>query len=181
MGGCGASSDTNQDADSTTTSFAAADTTTTLPSAPTTIQQVTTSTTVAGEARTSPCAITDAVTVAEHFGGTVSEGIEGFADNCTYGIRGGIGGTQKVDVFLVGAAETWESVLARYEETRGGVIEVNEVGEAAFHPVDHGVRDIVFRDGSSIYSIVAFGGATEEQLVDVETAVKGLASAIAGG
>ena len=44
--------------------------------------------------------------------------------------------------------------------------------------ISHGVRDIIFQTGGQIYSIVAFGGATPEQLANVEPAVLSLASTI---
>jgi len=104
--------------------------------------------------------------------------MEGFAENCTYMISGAVGGVQKVDVFYLGPATEWGETRTRYEETRMGIIEVEGIGDGAFHPVDHGVRDIIFQTGGQIYSIVAFGGATPEQLATVETAVLSLASSI---
>jgi hypothetical protein len=124
----------------------------------------------------SPCELTDREAVAEFFGGTVAEGNEGFATNCSYFIDGGDGGTQKVDVFDLGPASAWEDIRTQYEESRMGIIEVEGIGDGAFHPVDHGVRDLVFRTSGQVYSIVAFGGATPEQLSKVETAVLSLAS-----
>ena len=126
----------------------------------------------------SPCAITDPETVGTYFEGTAGEGLEGFARNCTYFITGGLGGVQKVDVFHLGPAAAWDGIRAQYEETRMGIIEVEGIGVGAFHPVDHGVRDIVFQTGGQVYSIVVFGGATPEQLAKVESAVLSLAATI---
>jgi hypothetical protein len=113
------------------------------------------------------------------FGGTVETGIEGYADNCTYWIAGGAGSVQKVDVFHVGSADEWEEVRRLHEKTAGGTTDVDGIGDRAFHPGYHGVRDIIFETGGEVYSIVAFGGATPEQLEEVGPAVLSLASMIA--
>lgn len=125
-----------------------------------------------------PCAIADTEMVKAAFGGTVEKGIEGYADNCTYWIAGGAGSVSKVDVFHLGPADEWEEIRQRHEDTAGGTTEVNGIGDRAFHPGYHGVRDIIFQTGGEVYSIVAFGGATPEQLEKVGPAVLLLASMI---
>ena len=125
-----------------------------------------------------PCDIAGTEMVEAAFGGTVETAVEGYADNCTYWIAGGAGSVPKVDVFHLGPADEWEEIRRQHEETAGGTIDVDGIGDRAFHPGYHGVRDVIFQAGGEVYSIVAFGGATLEQLEEVGPAVLSLASLI---
>ena len=126
----------------------------------------------------SPCDIASPEMVEAAYGGTVEKGIEGYADNCTYWIDGARGSVLKVDVFYLGVADDWEDIVSRQEADWGGIIEVEGIGDRAFHPIYHGVRDLFFQHGGQVYSIVSFGGPTEESLVDVEAAVLSLAAMV---
>jgi hypothetical protein len=126
-----------------------------------------------------PCDIASPEMVEAAYGGTVGEGIEGYADNCTYWLGvGARGAVQKVDVFYLGVADDWDDIVRSYGEGGGGVIEVEGIGDRAFHPKYHGVRDLFFQHGGQVYSIVSFGGPTDEDLVEVEDAVLSLAAMI---
>lgn len=126
----------------------------------------------------SPCDIANPEMVEAAYGGTVGSGIEGYAQNCTYWLLGARGSIQKVDVFYHGAVEDWDEILERYGEGGGGVIEVEGVGDGAFHPGFHGVRDLFFQYDGQVYSIRSFGGPTQEDLVEVEASVLSLAAMI---
>jgi hypothetical protein len=122
-----------------------------------------------------PCDIASTELVTAAFGGKVETGIEGYADNCTYGISGGAGSVAKVDVFHLGSADQWEEIRRRDEETAGGTVDVEGIGDRAYQLGYHGVRDIIFQTGGKIYKVQAFGGATPEQLADIGPAVVSLA------
>jgi hypothetical protein len=125
-----------------------------------------------------PCDIASTELVTAAFGGTVEAGIEGYADNCTYWMSGGAGSVSKVDVFHLGSADQWEEIRNRDDETGGGTADVEGIGDRAYQLGYHGVRDVIFQTGGEIYKIVAFGGATPEQLEVVGPAVLSLASKI---
>jgi hypothetical protein len=178
---CGSQQRADLDTEPDSTSVITSTTTvpaTTVPATTDTTERTGSTQADSGDGESSPCEITDSEAVRKYFGGTVDNGIEGFAENCTYMISGGAGGVQKVDVFYLGPAAEWGEIRTRYEETRMGIIEVEGIGDGAFHPVDHGARDIIFQTGGQIYSIVAFGGPTPEQLANIEPAVLSLASTI---
>ena len=125
-----------------------------------------------------PCDIASVESVTAAFGGTVEAGIEGYADNCTYAISGGAGSVPKVDVFHLGSADQWEEIRRRDEETGGGTVDLEGIGDRAYQLGYHGVRDIIFQTGGEIYKVQAFGGAAPEQLEEVGPAVLWLASKI---
>lgn len=161
---------------STTPVPSAADTAT---SVATTGATKTTEPAVAGsDGEPGPCDIASTELVTAAFGGTVEVGIEGYADNCTYAISGGAGSVPKVDVFHLGSADQWEEIRRRDEETGGGTVDVEGIGDRAYQLGYHGVRDIIFQTGGEIYKVQAFGGATPEQLEEVGPAVLSLASKI---
>lgn len=127
----------------------------------------------------SPCDIADVTMVEkafEAFDLSVEKGLKGYAENCTYWLGSGFG---KIDVFYEGAAGEWERLKADWEAQEGGIVEVDGIGEGAYHPTKyHGVRDLVFMAGDHIFLIVTHGGADEASLAKVEVAVKALASSI---
>jgi hypothetical protein len=87
-------------------------------------------------------------------------------------------GAEWVDVLWIGPADEWEEIKSTYAETRGGIIVADVLGAEGFHPVDHGVRDLIFRTGENVYAVLGFGGPTPETLAALGDAVLALAEAI---
>lgn len=126
----------------------------------------------------SPCDLADAALVQEHFAGTVAEGVEGSARNCSFEIEGGE--ATSVDVFYFGNASGWEGTKKGYEENRGGVTEVDGLGDDAYFPNDAGDRELVVSAGGEIFAVTAFTGF-EDPSSDAVASVRDLAAAIAAG
>ena len=150
-------------------------TTTSTRTTPTTIGSTTT--TSLGSA-SSACDLATPEMVEMAYGGEVDEGIEGYADNCTYWLEGAEVAVTKVDVFDLGAADGWDDLVDKQIADWGEVIEVEGVGQDAFHPTYHEGRDLFFRTDDNIYSIISFGGIEGESLDRVTAAVLSLATAI---
>jgi len=128
-----------------------------------------------------PCDMVDPETVEDAFSffdASVDRGIEGYAQNCTYWLD--TESVPKIDVFHLGTADQWDRIRSGWEETGGGIVEVDGLGDAAYHPtVYHGENDLVFMIGDHVFSIVAWGGSTDETiLTEMGEAVKALAQAI---
>ncbi len=151
-----------------------ASTTTSTTTAPSTTS-ASTSTTV-DESSACDLATPDMVEMA--YGGDVDKGIEGYADNCTYWIDGADLAVTKIDVFDLGPADGWDQLVEKQTADWGGVIDVDGIGQAAFHPTYHEGRDLFFRTEDRIYSIISFGGVEGESLERVTEAVLSLAAAI---
>jgi hypothetical protein len=113
--------------------------------------------------------------VEEAFGGEVLGELK-IGVTCRHGLEGGA--AEWADVLWIGPAEEWEEIKSTYSETRGGIIEVDVLGAEGFHPVDHGVRDLIFRTGEDVYAVLGFGGPTPETLAALGDAVLALAEAI---
>lgn len=124
----------------------------------------------------SPCDLADASLVQAHFGGTVTEGVEGSARNCSFEIEGGE--AISVDVFYYGSASGWEGTKSGYEENRGGVTDVDGLGDGAYFPNDTGPRELVVQAGDEIFAVTMFTGFEDPPPAAIET-LEGLAEAIA--
>jgi hypothetical protein len=124
----------------------------------------------------SPCGLADAEMVQSAFGGTVAQGVEGEARNCDFVMEEGP--VFAVDVFYYGSADAWESTRQGYEENRGGVTDVEGIGDAAFFPGDVGASELVVQSGGEIFSVTVFSGF-EEPTVEVINGVADLSRAIA--
>jgi hypothetical protein len=107
----------------------------------------------------SPCDLADAAMVQSVFGGTVAEGSEGEARNCSFSIEGG--SVLSVSVFGFGAASGWEGTREGYVQNRGGVTDVSGIGDGAFHPNDSGPIEVVAHAGGEIFAISIFNGFIE--------------------
>jgi len=125
----------------------------------------------------SPCDLADAEMVGEFFEGTVAEGVEGDFFNCDFAIEGGT--VLAVTVFDYGEADDWSSTRQGFVDNRGGVTEVDDLGDEAFYPTDTGARELVVRAGGRIFSVTVFSGL-EEPSTDVINGITELAGAIAG-
>ncbi|MGH8943714.1 MAG: hypothetical protein ACRDWF_12920 [Acidimicrobiia bacterium] len=107
-----------------------------------TIEETTTS--AAGETSTGlECGLVPPETVAAAFDATSASGEPGVARNCTFTLVDGLVPT--VDVFHYGSSTDWDGVKAGFEENRGGVTDVPEVGDVAFQPNDVGPYEIVVK------------------------------------
>ncbi|CAN5832271.1 hypothetical protein BH23ACT4_BH23ACT4_15880 [soil metagenome] len=135
------------------------------------------STTTLGEAQpsTDPCVIAEPEMVREAFGGEALGEMK-IGVTCRYGLEGGA--VDWADVVWIGLGSEWEEIKSRYAETRGGIIEVDVLGVEGFHPVDHGVRDLVFRSGENVYAVLVLGGPTPDTLAALGEAVLALAEGI---
>jgi len=130
-----------------------------------------------GNEISSPCDLADAEMVGSFFGGTVAEGVEGDFLNCDFAIEGGP--VLTVTVFDYGEADDWSSTRQGFVDNRGGVTEVDDLGDEAFYPDDTGARELVVRAGGRVFSVTVFSGL-EEPTPDVITGIAELAEAIAG-
>jgi hypothetical protein len=114
--------------------------------------------------------------VAAAFGATGASAEPGIARNCTFTLEGGIAPT--VEVFHYGPASGWVGVKTVYEENRGGVTEVDGVGQGAYNPNDVGPNELVVLSDDAVFAVaVQSGGGGPE----VEAAIVDLAGDIAGG
>lgn len=107
----------------------------------------------------SPCDLADAALVQSVFGGTVAEGSEGEARNCSFSIEGVP--IVSVSVFWFGPASDWEGTRQGYVDNRGGVTDVSGIGDAAFHPNDSGPIEVVAHASGEIFSITVFNAFVE--------------------
>ena len=123
-----------------------------------------------------PCDLADAELVGSVFGGTVAEGVEGEARDCSFAIEGG--SVFSVGVFYYGSADGWDSTRQGFEDNRGGVTDVEGIGDEAFFPGDFGARELVVRSGGEIFSVTVFSGF-EEPTAEVINGVADLSKAIA--
>lgn len=124
----------------------------------------------------SACDLADAALVQEHFAGTVAEGVEGSARNCSFEIEGGE--ATSVDVFYFGSATGWEGTKDGYEANRGRVTDVESLGDDAYFPNDVGDRELVVSAGGEIFAVSAFTGF-EDPSSGAVASVSALAAAIA--
>ncbi len=155
-----------------------------LPTDPTTTVGTDSSTTAALETTTTvgeghpsddPCRIAEPGMVEDAFGAeTLGEMRIGVT--CRYGLVGL--STQWVDVLWIGPADEWDQIKSEYDESRGGITEVDVLGAEGFHPGDHGVRDLIFRTGDNVYAVLGFGGPTPDTLAVLGGAVLALAESI---
>jgi hypothetical protein len=130
-----------------------------------------------GNEISSPCDLADAEMVGSFFEGTVAEGVEGDFLNCDFAIEGGT--VLAVTVFDYGEADDWSSTRQGFVDNRGGVTDVDDLGEEAFYPNDTGARELVVRAGGWVYSVTVFSGL-EEPSTEVINGIAELAEAIAG-
>jgi hypothetical protein len=91
-----------------------------------------------GNETSSPCDLADAEMVGRFFAGTVAEGVEGDFFNCDFEIEDGP--VHSVTVFDYGEANDWSSVRRGLVDNRGGVTDVDDLGNEAFYPNDTGAR-----------------------------------------
>ena len=124
----------------------------------------------------SPCDLADAALVESVFGGTVAEGSEGEARNCSFSIEGGP--VSSVSVFSFGAASGWEGTREGYVANRGGVTDISGIGDGAFHPNDSGPIEVVAHAGGEIFAISVFYAFIEPSPA-IPALVSELAQAIA--
>lgn len=125
----------------------------------------------------SPCDLADAAQVSTFFSGTVADGVEGVARNCTFAITDG--DVTSVDVFYFGDASVWDGTRSGFETNRGGVTDVDGIGDEAFYPNDMGERELVVQAGGEIFAITVFAGLDEPTAAAIDS-VAGLAGFIAG-
>lgn len=124
----------------------------------------------------SPCDLADAELVGSAFAGTVAEGVEGEFRNCDFEIEGGP--VLSVTVFDYGNSDGWDSTREGYVDNRGGVTDVDALGDGAFFPNDTGARELVVQAGGQIFSVTVFSGF-EEPTAEVINGVADLSNAIA--
>jgi hypothetical protein len=124
----------------------------------------------------SACDLADVEMVQSVFPGTFAEGVEGQARNCDFALEDGP--VFSVSVFHYGSADGWESTRGGFEENRGGVTDVEGIGEAAYFPNDQGARELVVQAGGEIFSVTVFTGF-EEPNANVIGGVADLSRAIA--
>jgi hypothetical protein len=93
------------------------------------------------------------------FGGTVAEGSEGEARNCSFSIEGGAVST--VSIFSFGAASGWDGTREGHVDNRGGVTDMSGIGDGAFHPNDSGPIEVVVQAGGEIFAISVFNAFIE--------------------
>jgi hypothetical protein len=156
-------------------SLPAGPTTTVVADSSTTAAPETTATVGGADPSTDPCVIAEPEMVEEAFGGAALGELR-IGVTCRYGLEGGA--AQWADVLWIGPADEWEELKSTYAETRGGIILADILGAEGFHPVDHGVRDLIFRTGENVYAVLGFGGPTPETLAALGDAVLTLAEAI---
>jgi len=124
----------------------------------------------------SPCDLADAELVGSAFAGNVAEGVEGEFRNCDFEIEGGP--VLSVTVFDYGSSDGWDSTREGYVDNRGGVTDVDGLGDGAFFPNDTGARELVVQAGGQIFSVTVFSGF-EEPTAEVSNGVADLSNAIA--
>lgn len=107
----------------------------------------------------SPCDLADGALVQSVFGGTVAEGTEGVARNCSFEIEGGP--VESIDVFWFGPASGWDGTREGFVNNRGGVTDISGIGDEAFYPNDAGPDEIVAHAGGETFAITVFNGFTE--------------------
>jgi hypothetical protein len=129
-----------------------------------------------GGSISSPCDLADASLVSAHFAGTVADGVEGVARNCTFEISDG--DVASVDVFYYGDASGWDGSKSGFESNRGGVTDVGGLGDAAFFPNDRGELELVVQAGGEIFSVTAYTNLADLSPDDIAS-VSALAAAIA--
>ena len=129
-----------------------------------------------GNEISSPCDLAEAEMVEEFFAGTVAEGVEGDFLNCDFAIEGGT--VLAVTVFDYGEADDWSATRQGFVDNRGGVTDVDDLGDEAFYPNDNGARELVVRAGGRVFSVTVFSGL-EEASTEVVNGVAELAEAIA--
>ncbi len=109
-----------------------------------------------GNEVSSPCDLADAGMVQTAMGGTVTDGVEGEFLNCDFDIEAG--SALGVSVYDYGNDNGWEGPRQGFVDNRGGVTDVENIGEAAFYPNDAGPSELVVRAGGRIFSVTAFTG-----------------------
>lgn len=109
-------------------------------------------------------------------GGTVIEGVEGDFLNCDFDIESG--SALGVSVYDYGSDSGWEGTRRGFVDNRGGVTDVENIGEAAFYPNDAGPSELVVRAGGRIFSVTVFTGL-EEASTSASNGLTDLAIAIA--
>jgi len=119
-----------------------------------------------GDEISSPCDLADAEMVGSVFGGTVAEGVEGEYFNCDFEIEGGP--VLSVTVFDYGNVEGWDSTRQGFVDNRGGVTDVEGLGDEAFFPNDTGARELVVQSGGQIFSVTVFSGLDEPTAEAIE-------------
>jgi hypothetical protein len=133
-------------------------------------------TTAAGEATAEdPCALATDEQVAAAFGASSASGEPLVARACSYALEGGVAPT--VEVYHFGSSSGWDGVKEGYEENRGGVTDVDGVGDAAYNPNDMGPYELVVMSDDVIFAV----GVTSGSGPEVEAAILELAGEIAGG
>lgn len=130
-----------------------------------------------GSEISSPCDLADAEMVGRFFEGAVAGGVEGEFFNCDFEIEGG-GPVLTVTVFDYGKADDWGSTRQGFVDNRGGVTDVDGLGDEAFHPNDTGAAELVVRADDRIFSVTVFSGL-EAPTVEVIGGIAGLSDAIA--
>ncbi|MGH3650535.1 MAG: hypothetical protein ACRDU9_07465 [Acidimicrobiia bacterium] len=106
----------------------------------------------------------------------MSDGVEGQASNCEFGVDGGV--TDVVHVYYYGTDEGWDGTRQGFEDNRGGVTDISGIGDEAFHPNDTGPGALIVRAGGHIFSVGVIS-LFEEPGAEVVDAVGNLAAAIA--
>jgi hypothetical protein len=124
----------------------------------------------------SPCDLADADMVQTALGGTVSEGVEGDLLNCDFDIEGGP--VLGVSVYDYDTAGSWDGTRQGFVDNRGGVTDVDDLGDAAFYPNDVGPQELVVQAGGRIFSVSIFTGL-EEPSTGALNGLADLADAIA--
>jgi hypothetical protein len=109
-------------------------------------------------------------TVGAVFGGVVSAQFDsqtftemaGEVRRCMYTLEGA--STSFVEVDYLGAADAWPGVREGYDEFRGPLIDVDGIGDEAFHPT--GRQHLVVLAGDVVFSVDTFEmeGSEEEVL-----------------
>lgn len=124
----------------------------------------------------SPCDLADAAMVEAAFGATTSQGVEGELRNCDFQIEDGSAPT--LTVFDYGDADEWDGAREGYVENRGGVTDLEGIGDAAFYPNDAGASELVVQAGGRIFSVTLFTGLEDPSTGQIN-ALADLAIAIA--
>jgi hypothetical protein len=130
----------------------------------------------AGGSISSPCDLADATLVSQYFSGKVSDGVEGGARNCKFEITDGE--VVSVVVYHYGDASGWEGTKSGFESNRGGVTEVDGIGDGAFSPNDRGEAELVVQSGRELFAVTVFSAFTDPSDAGIDS-VAGLAGFIA--
>jgi hypothetical protein len=112
-----------------------------------------------GREISSPCDLADADTVQAAMSGTVAEGVEGDLNNCDFDIENGF--ALAVTVYDYGGAGDWDGLRQGFVDNRGGVTDIEGLGDAAFYPNDAGPRELVVQAGGHVFSVSVFSGLEE--------------------